>query len=294
MIATTERGSMPSQLVPRQRLALSDLSQFTELAAILRRAGTVPPDVIKDEEVIVLLIAAAELGLGPTAAINNMTLVRGKVLIYGDAALALVRASGQLESFQEILEGKDDRRIATCTAKRLGVAQERVQRFSLDDAKRAGLYPPKKDTSPWAKFTDRMLLFRARSWCLRDLFGDILLGLGIYEEYADAIRVEVAGEDTTATIAANEAMPQKPALREAEITQETTEQKQPITTNQVRTISDLKKALVDTLTMEDAKTATWWSAHLKPFDVSTAKSMTFDQAVTLIETLEAEFAAAKK
>ena len=51
--------------------------------------------------------------------------------------------------------------------------------FSVQDAKRAGLWGKMSASgkpTPWVLYPDRMLLFRARGFNLRDNFGDVLKG----------------------------------------------------------------------------------------------------------------------
>jgi hypothetical protein len=59
--------------------------------------------------------------------------------------------------------------------------KEQVRTFSYEDAQRAGLV--KKDN--WVKYPRRMLQMRARAFALRDVFPDILQGLGCTEEVID-------------------------------------------------------------------------------------------------------------
>jgi hypothetical protein len=49
-------------------------------------------------------------------------------------------------------------------------------------AKKAGVW---KKAGPWNDYPDRMLNIRARAWCLRDLFADVLHGLSVGEEVED-------------------------------------------------------------------------------------------------------------
>lgn len=52
----------------------------------------------------------------------------------------------------------------------------------MSDAKLAGLL---SKSGTWKTYPQRMLQMRARSWCLRDQFADLLCGLGVYEEQQD-------------------------------------------------------------------------------------------------------------
>ena len=57
-----------------------------------------------------------------------------------------------------------------------------VAKFSVEDAKRAGLWGK---TGPWQAYPKRMMQMRARGFALRDAFADVLKGLMTVEEAWD-------------------------------------------------------------------------------------------------------------
>ena len=81
--------------------------------------------------------------------------------------------------------------VATCEAKRRGDAEPVVSRFSMADAKRAGLAGK---TGPWTQYPKRMLQMRARGFALRDAFPDLLRGFVTAEEAQDYPTPEPARE----------------------------------------------------------------------------------------------------
>lgn len=83
---------------------------------------------------------------------------------------------------------------------RTGKQNPRVQKFSVKDAKRAGLWGK---SGPWSTYPDRMLTMRARSWALRDEFADILKGIIAAEEAQDypSEQGQVTGNTDDATVA---------------------------------------------------------------------------------------------
>jgi len=121
-------------------------------------------------------------------AVQNIAVINNRPSIWGDAALALVRASGLLEEFEEWKEGTEytDGWTAYCKVKRHGDTKATIESFSWADAKRAKLTPA-DSSSPWTKYPKRMLQMRARSWPLRDKFTDVLKGLQIREEAPDIV-----------------------------------------------------------------------------------------------------------
>ena len=60
--------------------------------------------------------------------------------------------------------------------------QEEVREFSWNEAVKSGLTKDKwGDKKTYLNFRKRMLQMRSRSWALKDIFPDVLLGVAIYE-----------------------------------------------------------------------------------------------------------------
>lgn len=163
--------------------SMESLARFAEMVA---KSGLAPKGVDTPAAIAVAVEMGLEIGLSPMAALQNIAVVNGRPCIYGDAALALCRASGLLESYAQEWTGEGDKRAATVTVKREGDPQPVVSSFSVHDAKAAGLWGK---AGPWTQYPDRMLLFRARGFALRDAFGDVLKGLKTAEEQGDIIDV---------------------------------------------------------------------------------------------------------
>jgi len=195
-----------------------NLTTLTEIQAFCEvLAGTnMVPKAYQDKpgDILVAMMHGQEVGLPHLQALQSIAVVNGIPSIYGDAALALVRSSGKLEDFDEwievdgvrmdgpfpILKHADDGKsiVAFCMSKRVGMSRPRITTYSVDDARRAKLWEKKGHNgfeTPWCTVPQRMLMWRARGWNLRDQFGDVLKGLSIYEEAMD---IEVAkGPDGT-------------------------------------------------------------------------------------------------
>ena len=122
-----------------------------------------------------------EVGLAPLQALQNIAVINGKPSIYGDAALALVRASKSFEFIREIIENEGDKAVAVCVIKRRGEPEHTV-RFSMEDAKQAKLASKQ---GPWVEYPKRMLQMRARGFAIRDIFPDVMRGLITLEEARD-------------------------------------------------------------------------------------------------------------
>lgn len=162
---------------------LTSLEDAFRFAKAIVSSGFAPRGMEKPESVLVALQWGAELGLTPMAALSNIAVVNGRPSLFGDAALALVRSSGQLESYseEEIGERGKDSFGYKITAKRRGFDPQ-SETFTTADAKTAKLWGK---AGPWTDYPARMLKFRARGFLLRDVFGDVLKGLRTMEEVRD-------------------------------------------------------------------------------------------------------------
>lgn len=173
---TLTRASGPQPIYP------NDYESAWRMAVAISKSGLAPKGIQTPEAIFTAMQLGAEVGLSPMSALQNIAVVNGRPTIWGDAQLALVRASGQLEDFIETLEGEGDKMVATCTAKRAGYSTPSKASFSVDDAKKAGLW---NKEGPWKTSPKRMLQMRARAFALRDGFTDILKGIYSTEEARD-------------------------------------------------------------------------------------------------------------
>jgi hypothetical protein len=160
-------------------LILNTLDEMTRWAEGVKNSGLAPKTLSTASQIIVATQYGLELGLTPMAALNSIAVIGNKPSLYGDAALALVRRSGLCEYVKEWIEGEGDEMVAYCEAKRKDQVEPVKRSFSVADAKTAGLW---KKTGPWTTHPKRMLQYKARAFCLRDLFSDVLMGLHLYEE----------------------------------------------------------------------------------------------------------------
>lgn len=164
-------------------MQLQTYEQAWRLACMINKSGWAPKDMNSPEKLMVAMQLGAEVGLSPMSSMQNICSINGRPSVYGDAALAIVRASGELESITEVFEGTpfEDDFLCRVTSKRKGM-DEMEHTFSVADAKRAGLWGK---VGPWSTSPKRMLRFRSRGFNLRDNFGDRLKGMITREEAQD-------------------------------------------------------------------------------------------------------------
>jgi hypothetical protein len=171
-------------------LALHSVDDAMRFGRMLAASEFAPKDFRGKPESCVLAIQhGSEIGLGPMQSIQSIAVVNGRPSIWGDAALALVMASPVCEFVRERIEGDGEQAVAICEAKRRGYPSTTTSRFSVGDAKKAGLWGK---SGPWTQYPRRMLQLRARGFALRDAFPDVLKGLVTAEEATDyAVSVSV-------------------------------------------------------------------------------------------------------
>lgn len=223
---------------------LNDIDALYRFSQAVAGSALAPKDFIgKPESVMVAIQMGMEVGLTPMAALQNIAVINGRPSIWGDAQLAIVRSSNQLEQFEEtetnneaelvfrelcfeedpvkrkdlkiklamaqanLKKDADDYGVS-CFVKRRGF-NEAFGRFTVGDAKKAGLWGKQ---GPWSQYPSRMLKFRARSFLLRDQFGDALKGMLTREEAQDLPHIDV---DTVPQAESTGAPPAPRQLRRA-------------------------------------------------------------------------------
>ena len=159
-------------------LSCQTFEQALKLAETFAKSAMVPKQYQGNAANCLVAMAYGDsLGMAPLQAMQSVAVVNGIPALYGDGMLALVQASAAFDGIEETIEDG----AAVCTVKRRGMKPV-VRVFTIDDAKRAGLWGK---TGPWQQYPSRMLQMRARSWALRDAFADVLRGIQCAEEARD-------------------------------------------------------------------------------------------------------------
>jgi len=172
-----------SSLTTTAGFAPANITEAIKFSEMLSKSNMVPRAYQgKPEDILVCVQWGYEIGLAPMQALQNIAVINGKPSVYGDAAMALVLASPVCEGIEETIEGEGTANpVAVCVAKRKGRNPVRST-FSVEDAKRAGLWAKQ---GPWSAYPKRMLAMRARGFAIRDAFADVLKGLITAEEAQD-------------------------------------------------------------------------------------------------------------
>lgn len=204
-VADPQPTGAPLQRAPvRMGIAPSSVEEGWRLAQMLANSELVPKDFRKKpEDVLVAIQMGMELGLAPMQALASIAVINGRASIWGDGLLALIVSSPIYRDHDEYyeVEGqrcdgltgddlKSENAAAVCTFWRQGKREPVTRKFSVGQAKRAGLWGK---GGPWSQYPDRMMSQRARGFAARDAFPDLLRGIKTAEEVRDtpeAIDVE--------------------------------------------------------------------------------------------------------
>ena len=170
----------------------ANLHEALEMAGVLCKSSLIPKDFQGNAgNVLVAIQWGMELGLAPMQALQSIAVINGRPSLWGDAVIALCKAHPVCEWVREYEEDG----VAVCVTQRRGDPEPVERRFSMDDAKRAGLLGK---PGPWTQYPRRMMQMRARSWCLRDAYPDLLRGMAVAEEAQDIPTPAAAATPTPA------------------------------------------------------------------------------------------------
>lgn len=136
----------------------------------------------KPDDVYLAMAYGAQIGLNPLLAVQNIAVVNGRPSVYGDALTAIVMGHPETQFYED---GYKADGTAYCKITRKGRSSTAgitvYREFSEAMARKAGLWG--KDI--WAKYPERMLLWRAKGNAIRDLYADVLMGMWSVEEARD-------------------------------------------------------------------------------------------------------------
>lgn len=182
--ATEHKGQVIE--APAAETAVQVSPEFAKFEVAKRIAHTLAnsnlvPDAYRGRpnDCFVAINMGAELGMEPFQAIQSIAVIDGKPSIYGDGLIGLVRGSGKAEYIKEWYS--EDGLTAHCETLRKGEAHPVTAEYSMSDAMLAGIDTRKN----WKKHPKRMLQMRARAYCLRDAYADVLKGLAAADEMYD-------------------------------------------------------------------------------------------------------------
>jgi hypothetical protein len=166
-------GANVAALIPQS------LEEAFRVANAIAASSLAPRGLDRPEQILVAIMAGAELGLAPFQSLQSFAVVNGRPTLWGDGLMAVARSGGV--RVKEWMEGADEAAVAHCEVTRPD-GEVIPRTFSVADAKKAGLWGKQ---GPWQQYPQRMLQMRARAWALRDGCADMLRGFQVREEAED-------------------------------------------------------------------------------------------------------------
>lgn len=179
-------------------LEVDTFTGLCTLSKLIFDSGACPKSMDSSKKVLIAIAQGRSVGLDPFQSMQAFYIVNGQATLWGNAPLAICRQhpGWQEEGFDEWFEVKgeriaghphkwdDDTITAVCETKR-GKAFAKQSRFSVADAKKAGLWGASGKL--YGTYPFRMLKFRARGYALNDNFGDALKGIAIRETFDEEV-----------------------------------------------------------------------------------------------------------
>ncbi len=163
-------------IIPRNIAEVQTLSELISKSTLL-------PDALRGKlpDVIVSILAGAELGMPPMASIRGVHVVSGKPVLAADTMMGIVLGSGLAEYFTQVDASATS---VTYETKRRGAPAPQRCTWTIDDAKRAGIY---KNT--WLAYPRQMLAARAKAELARNAYPDVCAGVYDPDELGQASAV---------------------------------------------------------------------------------------------------------
>lgn len=160
--------------------SLQEIEQTQRMAAALMRT----PHYAKIGEVGVFTIVqkAKSIGIPVLDALNgSMYFVNGKVELSANAMNYMIRSKGHSIT----KDAKSNSGICILHGKRIDNGDTWVASFSIEEAKKAGIYK-----NVWEKYPEDLLFARALTRLARQLFPDVIKGCYVEGEIRDAVDAE--------------------------------------------------------------------------------------------------------
>jgi len=172
---------MSNELAVIEQNPLAEIENTNKIMGALMR---LPHYKKMGEDVVFAIIAKARsLNIDPMYALNGgLYCIKGKIGMPAEAMAAMIREKGH-----SIIKDKaSNDKICILHGKRKDNGDTWTTKFSIEDAKRAGIY-----ANTWDKYPDTMCYNRAMSFMARQLFPDVIKGAGyIQEELMEISRAE--------------------------------------------------------------------------------------------------------
>lgn len=185
----------PVQWNAKSGLVLRDTADLQTFAEMVLKSDLAPNGLDSVQKICIALQHGAELGFSHSQSVQSIHVINGKPGLDVKAQLALIRSKGLLETFEDIEEGDitDGTYKVTVITTRSDKKSMVKTSFSVDDAKRAGLWDEREritrynkstkkeytipNPAPWYCYPKNQIWCRAVGQNLGRNFSDVLKGL---------------------------------------------------------------------------------------------------------------------
>lgn len=224
---------------------IQDEKQIVDLQKEKIRAlynGGLVPKGCSEREVYARIVAGAEMGMKPLQALNGIAMINGRPTLHSDSIPCVVMASGLVTGMHYKFTGEGDNLACTFYVRRKGIEEYQEWTYSMQDAIEAGV--ASRDT--WKAHKKKMLFNRARSWCLRNTFPDVLGNIYTKDEVED-MQYRQSYEQTQLSdeIPDEERYEAIPLEQEANDEAESINEQEPISEPEPKTVGDILDAMPD-------------------------------------------------
>lgn len=169
---------MTTALALRQPITSEIVTMVTQLAPAIHQSQLF--GIHSEHQAMAIMLVGHELGFSLTGSFAYVHIIQNKPSVSPQGVLALVMASGELESWTH----RTDRATYYTVQMKRRNGLEHVETFTLQDAIAADLVKP---GSAWEKWLPNMLKWRCIGFCLDVLFPDLIGGLLRADELGAAV-----------------------------------------------------------------------------------------------------------
>lgn len=191
------RPIMPETFEDVQRIATMAVK-----SGLFKKASRDEGDDVTTARCSLAIMTGLDVGLSPAQSIQSIAVINGRCLIYGDAVPGILWAHGF--DIEQIQPDESNNWTATCTITRPN-GKKITRTFSKAQAIQARLWDEretvkkkwndkweeKPNDSPWFRFRERMLGWRALGFAKSDGASDVLRGLDIRENADETQMIDV-------------------------------------------------------------------------------------------------------
>jgi hypothetical protein len=169
--------------------AFENADQLWAVAQKIAKSKLRPKNLDTPEDCFLVMAYGQMYGFHPMEALQSLFVVHGRVAADGQTMAGLIQSHPLCKSYRVWAEGEGDERAGCVQSWRKGRdAANDVVRFSIKDARQAGLYPGSKD-SVWFKYTDDLLIWKAVARDKRRNWADAHRKLDVLEDIQEVREV---------------------------------------------------------------------------------------------------------